>query len=185
MDELIHKGEVRNIAKAEATFVKTMHHNAKNLNNKVTLITHDGKSLAKLNRKARQKANKVMGKQLAMQQDKQGFYLGRLFYAILINDAIPYNTKAGTEYLLSKGAEVLIEVTKGGFRAYNTKGLVYYSLTSVKSALHSFRLERHEFKMSNKPVVFSQKGKGLTHEAGFYSTQGNIMNGFRVPLQYL
>ncbi len=179
--ELIQKSEVRDIAKPDLQLVKKSWHNANNINNKSTLFTFDGKNLAKLNRKAKQKANKELGKVLSMQEQKQGFYLGRLFYANLLTDAIPYNTKKGTEYLLPKGTEVLIEVCKSGFRAYNLGGLIYYSLTSVKAAKPSFRLLRNEFKMSNKPVKFSQVGKGLTHEVGFYSTNGQIMNGFRVP----
>lgn len=185
--EKILKSEVREIACPDAKLIRTIWHNANNLNNCSTLFTHKGKSLAKLNRKAKQKANKELGKQVAMQMDKQGFYLGRLFYAHLATDAIPYNTKKGTEYLLPKGTEVLIEVCKSGFRAYNLGGLTYYSLTAVKSSLRSFRLIRNEFHMSNKAVKFTQIGKGATNAVGFYEIQGHKpkpspIHGFRVPL---
>jgi hypothetical protein len=159
--ELISKGEVRQYANPEAKVIKFVHHNSTNLNNKATFFTHDGKSLTALNKAAKRRANRALGKELERISNNEGFYLGRLFYAILVNDSVPYNTKQGTDYLLPKGMQVLIEVCKSGFRAYRTDGLVWYSLTALKQNRQSFRLLRNEFKMSNKPVVFSQIGKGM------------------------
>lgn len=157
--QIVYKSEVLDTANIGQTKELRYNHNRFNLN-QPRFFTHEGKCLTNVNKRRKQKANKVMQKQQDQQSLKKGFYLGRLFYAQLLVDTRPYNTKEGTQYMLPKGTEVLIEVTKGGFRSYYLRGFKWYSLTAVKENLNSFRLERSEFKMLNKPVVFTQKGKG-------------------------
>lgn len=117
--------------------------------------------IAKKNkRKSSHKAN-VELRRLENLGDNSIYKVGALFYGVLKNDAAPFNTKSGTEYLLHKGKTVLIERKVGGWYCYNTNLMVYSSIDAVRNSCHSIKLQRLEFSLlMNKKVVFSQKGKG-------------------------